>query len=293
MLKSIYIIGGKKEWLRVGLSTYISLCICLAALFCYNKIIMEWFIKLHRQIVEWEWYDEPKVFKVFLHCLLRANHKPAQWRGIQINTWEFITSLDKLAQETKLSVQNIRTVIKKLKSTWELTYEPHASYTIIKLNNYGNYQWTNTEVNKQLTNNQQTTNTQLTTDKNDNNKKNDNNIISKDITTEVEVYWNEEINNMQSIIKNTIESNAMIYKPWKYERPRIKNIITWKDFGEVCKKANMSREDFVVNIINVAARLKYTKPINNWADLYENYAAVYNKWLEMKKQILQPKRLIW
>ena len=90
---------------------------------------MEWYIQLHRKLIEWEWYDEPKVFKVFIHCLLRANHKPANWRWINIDRWEFITSLEKLAQETKLSVQNIRTVIKKLKSTWELTSKWQASYT--------------------------------------------------------------------------------------------------------------------------------------------------------------------
>jgi len=119
--------------------------------------------------------------------------------------------------------------------------------------------------------------------------------ISKDISTEVEEFWNEQINNMQELIKQTIESNWMIYKAWKYERPRIKNILTGKDFWEICEKVNMSREDFVINIINLATKLKYTKKINNWADLYANYATVYNKWLETKNELLQPKilREIW
>jgi len=120
------------------------------------------------------------------------------------------------------------------------------------------------------------------------------NIISKDIETKVSVNKSDDkINNMQNLIKKTIENNNMIYKAWKYERPRIQNIISWKDFWDVCEKSNMSREEFVVNIINLASRLQYSKPINNWADLYYNYAEVYNKALKTKNDILQPKRQIW
>lgn len=119
-----------------------------------------------------------------------------------------------------------------------------------------------------------------------------NNSLSKDKETEVSM-GNEDINNMKVLIKETIELNWMIYKPWKYERSRIQNILTWKDFWEVCEKSNMTREKFVINIINLASKLQYSKPINNWADLYSNYADVYNKALKTKNEILQPKRMIW
>ena len=36
-------------------------------------------IKLHRQFLEWEWYDEPNCTRVFLHCLLKANHKDKRY----------------------------------------------------------------------------------------------------------------------------------------------------------------------------------------------------------------------
>lgn len=118
-------------------------------------------------------------------------------------------------------------------------------------------------------------------------------IINNNTTTEVEKFWKEEINNMQSIIKETIENNGMIYKAWTRERQRIQNILTWKDFWKNCEKAGMSRKDFVINIINLATKLKYWKPINNWADLYANYAAVYNKAVKAKHEILEVKRQIW
>lgn len=117
------------------------------------------------------------------------------------------------------------------------------------------------------------------------------NNISKDIQNET--FWNEQINKMQDIIKKTIENNWMIYKAWRYERARIKNIVEWKEFWKVCEKSKMDRKTFVINIINLASKLQYSKPINNWADLYSNYADVYNKALKTKNDILQPKKWVW
>ena len=118
------------------------------------------------------------------------------------------------------------------------------------------------------------------------------NIIDKSII-KADSFWNENINRMQEVIKNQIELQWMIYKPWKYERSRIKNIVTWKDFWKVCENCWMTREVFVTEIISLASKLQYSKPINNASDLYENYAAVYNKALKIKNEILQPKRMIW
>jgi len=74
---------------------------------------MEGWIKLHRGLLEWEWYDEPNVFRLFLHCILKANHSDKSWRGSVIKRGEFVTSLQNLSSETKLSVQQVRTCLKK------------------------------------------------------------------------------------------------------------------------------------------------------------------------------------
>ena len=76
---------------------------------------MEGYIKLHRQFLEWEWYADAIVSRVFLHCLLRANHEARKWQGQKIERGSFITSYQKLSTETGLSIQNIRTALKKLK----------------------------------------------------------------------------------------------------------------------------------------------------------------------------------
>jgi hypothetical protein len=49
---------------------------------------MNGYIKLHRKLVDWEWYTDIPTKTLFIHLLLVANHKPNKWRGmllIQVN----------------------------------------------------------------------------------------------------------------------------------------------------------------------------------------------------------------
>lgn len=98
------------------------------------------FVSLHRKITEWEWYDDANTFRVFIHCLLKANYKPKDWHGKIISRGCFITSQSKLMQELKLSKKQIRGALDKLKKTNELAYEGTSQYSIITIKNYNLYQ---------------------------------------------------------------------------------------------------------------------------------------------------------
>lgn len=144
---------------------------------------MEGWIKLHRKMVNWEWYTDDIVKVIFLHLLLCANHKPNRWRGIEVGAGELITSYKHLSEQTGHSVQEVRTAISKLKMTGEITVESTNKYSLISLVNYRVYQdWDdkeqqtkNTQIDEQSTRRHQTNNNQSTTNNNDNNYKNDNN----------------------------------------------------------------------------------------------------------------------
>ena len=91
----------------------------------------EAFIKIHKKMMQWEWYDDLKTFKLFMHCLLRAEYKPGSWHGISYDTGQFITSLQNLADETHLSIQEVRTALNHLISTGELTSTQQGKARII------------------------------------------------------------------------------------------------------------------------------------------------------------------
>ena len=90
-------------------------------------------IKLHRKLTEWEWYKEPNTFRLFIHLLLVANHKPKNYKGILVDAGQIITSPDKLAKELDLSISKIRTSLKRLKLTNEITIKSRNKGTIIQI----------------------------------------------------------------------------------------------------------------------------------------------------------------
>jgi hypothetical protein len=74
-------------------------------------------IKIHRQILEWEWYQNLNVRVLFFHLLIRANHEEKRWCGKSIKAGQLITSIEHLSAETGLTQRQVRTAIEKLKNT--------------------------------------------------------------------------------------------------------------------------------------------------------------------------------
>lgn len=120
-------------------------------------------VKLHRQFKDWEWYNKSEMVHLFIHCLIKANFKDGSFQGTECKKGSFITSLKHLSDETNISIQTIRTCLKKLQLTKEISVKSTNKLTQITICNYDSYQHEDGEANKQLTNNQQTTNKQLTT----------------------------------------------------------------------------------------------------------------------------------
>ena len=153
---------------------------------------MTGWVKVDRKITEWEWYKDINTRLVFEHLLYTVNHAPARWRGIEIAPGQIITSIKKLADENGITEQNVRTALKHLqstgeitkKSTREITNEVTSNATLITVNNWASHQFVKSEVTSgltsDLTSDQHLTNIRLTT--NNNNKNNNNkNIIKRDI----------------------------------------------------------------------------------------------------------------
>jgi DNA-binding transcriptional MerR regulator len=132
---------------------------------------MSGWIKIHRQFINWEWFNKSEAVHLFIYLVLKANHKDGQWQGINIKKGQFITSFGKISADTGISLQVIRTLLKKFEKTNEINIQTTNKFTIVTLCKYECYQQETEQPNTQLTNEQQTTNKQLTTNKNDKNEK--------------------------------------------------------------------------------------------------------------------------
>lgn len=104
------------------------------------------YIKLFRKMINWEWYTDVNTKVLFLHCLLKANWKPGDWKGIHYERGQFITSLNSLSLETGLSVKMVRTAMEHLISTGEINSLRQDKGTtkcrIITVIHYDDYQIT-------------------------------------------------------------------------------------------------------------------------------------------------------
>lgn len=97
-------------------------------------------IKLHRKILDWEWFTSPSTLQLFIYLLLRANKEDKKWRGILIKRGQLVTSVATISEETKLSTQQVRTSLNRLKSTNEITSKTTNRFTLVTVCKYESYQ---------------------------------------------------------------------------------------------------------------------------------------------------------
>lgn len=99
------------------------------------------YIELHREIIDWEWFNDVYVLKLFIFLILEANHKEVKYMGIKIPRGSLLTSVAKISQKSGLSVTSVKNSLKKLLSTGEIdeTIKPNK-YRIITINNYDKFQ---------------------------------------------------------------------------------------------------------------------------------------------------------
>ena len=167
---------------------------------------MTGWIKLHRSLLEWEWYDDINVKVTFIHLLLSANHAPRKWRGIDIGRGQLWTSIGNLAKDVGISEKQIRNCLKKLESTSEIVTQGASNGTMITVCKYDSYQakeeTEGEQMGEQRANDGQTMGKQGATNKNDNNTNNE---------KEIKKYFEDE--KLNSLFEDFIEHRKQMKKP--------------------------------------------------------------------------------
>ena len=138
---------------------------------------MSGWIKIHRKFLDWEWFNKSEAVHLFLYMVLKANHKDNKWQGNDVKRGQFISSLGNISSATGITIQQIRTILKKLEKTNEIVVKSTSQFTIVTICKYECYQDEEETNNKPTTNHQQTTNKQSTTNKNEKKEKNEKEVI--------------------------------------------------------------------------------------------------------------------
>ena len=81
---------------------------------------MSGWIKLHKTLKDWEWYDDHNATRLLVHLLLSVNYEDKEWKGQTIKAGSMVTSWENLAKEIGLSVKQTRTAMDKLETSKEV-----------------------------------------------------------------------------------------------------------------------------------------------------------------------------
>ena len=98
---------------------------------------VEPYIKICTNLIrEWHWFNNPNVFNLYIHCRILLNHNATTWQGIEIPKNSFITSYENLSLKTGMSISKIRTALKNLMETQDITCKSTNRNTIITVVNF-------------------------------------------------------------------------------------------------------------------------------------------------------------
>jgi len=119
-------------------------------------------IFLYRKIIKTSFYKNSKAVHLAIHCIIRANYKDRSilWNNelVALKAGQFITGRKVLSDETGISEQGIRTILKVLEKCQFLTTTSTNKYSVITICNYKEYQNQDNEINQES--NQQVTSNQ-------------------------------------------------------------------------------------------------------------------------------------
>lgn len=106
------------------------------------------YIKLDRKLLTWEWKDDPNMVALWIEILLQANYSESRWHGQVYERGSFPTSIEKLSRATGLTANQVRTCLKKLKSTNEITSKSTSHGTKIIVVKWAEFQCSDSDDNE-------------------------------------------------------------------------------------------------------------------------------------------------
>ncbi len=99
-------------------------------------IHIETWIKLSRDIINWQWYHDDNAKSVFLHIALSVRWKEGFVGNTKLNAGEMLTTQCELAERLGKSRYQIRTALDALKSSGAIQCTSAKGKTLIKVSKY-------------------------------------------------------------------------------------------------------------------------------------------------------------
>lgn len=127
-------------------------------------------VKLNRNFLNFPFYQDTNAVRVYVHLKLCANYEAVPWQGLVLQPGQCVTTLQELSKELRISVQQVRGAIQKLKSTRMITVKTTNKFSVFSVHDscisegfeFKNNTQDSMQNNIKITRKEQTDNTQKT-----------------------------------------------------------------------------------------------------------------------------------
>lgn len=94
---------------------------------------MAGWVKLHRSLLNWQWYEDHNATRLLIHLLISVNYQDKQWRGHTIKAGSMAFSWDTLSVAVGLTIKQCRRAMEKLESGQEVGRQRAGNFQLVTL----------------------------------------------------------------------------------------------------------------------------------------------------------------
>lgn len=98
------------------------------------------YIRLYRQIMQWEWWKDIKVYRLFTYMLMVACYNDTEYNGTTIKRGSFVSTIRKMSDATGLTKAEVKDAILHLNDTDEIDVSKFGKAYMFTIKNYDAYQ---------------------------------------------------------------------------------------------------------------------------------------------------------
>ena len=100
----------------------------------------EGYVKLHRQLLEFEWFADSATIHVLTYLMITVNWKDGDWLGHTIPAGSTVTSREKIAANTGLTEKQVRRALDNLDKSRVIVRDKAGRGQLVTLVNWAKYQ---------------------------------------------------------------------------------------------------------------------------------------------------------
>lgn len=214
---------------------------------------MQGWIKVHRKMLHSNIFQNEKLLKVFMYCLLKATHKERKQliglQTVELKPGQFVFGRKKASEELNMNESTVYKYMKFLESQKTITMNSNNKFTIVTVDKWHDYQVLDAEIEQQ-------NNNKITTKEQQNNtNKNVKNVKNKEYIVEI-------INYLNGVADKNYRYTTK--KTQQHINARLEEGFTIDDFKKVIDiKASEWKHDPKMN--------KYLRPETLFGTKFESY----------------------